>query len=61
MPSVSNEIISDITEHIRMFGGDFSACCVGTARDWRERPASTSGMQPRYFPFKNKPEQRLPC
>ena len=34
MPSVSSEIIADITEHIGKFGGDFSAWCVGTARDW---------------------------
>jgi len=37
MPSVSNEIISDITEHIRKFGGDFTASCVGTTRDWHNR------------------------
>ena len=40
MPSVSNEIIADITDHIRRFGGDFHAWCVGTAmtrtaRSWR--------------------------
>ncbi len=33
MPSVSNEIISDITEHIQKLGGDFHAWCVGIARD----------------------------
>jgi hypothetical protein len=34
MPSVSNEIIAEITDHIRRFGGDFTVWCVGTARDW---------------------------
>ncbi len=34
MPSVSSEIISDITDHIRKLGGDFSSWCVGIARDW---------------------------
>jgi hypothetical protein len=34
MPSVSSEIIAEITDHIRKFGGDFTAWCVGTARDW---------------------------
>jgi hypothetical protein len=34
MPSVSGEIIAAITDHIRKFGGDFTAWCVGTARDW---------------------------
>ncbi len=33
MPSVSSEIISDITEHIRKLGGDFSSWCVDIARD----------------------------
>ncbi len=33
MPSVSSEIISDITAHIRKLGGDFSNWCVGIARD----------------------------
>ena len=35
MPSVSNEIIEDITDHIRRRGGTFAVWCVGTARDWR--------------------------
>ena len=34
MPSVSSEIITEITDHIRKFGGPFTAWCVGTARDW---------------------------
>ena len=34
MPSVSSEIISDITNHIRECGDDFTAWHVGTARDW---------------------------
>ena len=34
MPSVSSEIIAEITDHIRKFGGPFTAWCVGTARDW---------------------------
>jgi len=34
MPSVSSEIIAEITAHMGKFGGDFSAWCVGTARDW---------------------------
>ena len=34
MPSVSSEIIADITNHISKCGGDFGAWCVGTARDW---------------------------
>jgi hypothetical protein len=34
MPSVSSEIMADITDHIGKFGGDFTAWCVGTARDW---------------------------
>jgi hypothetical protein len=34
MPRVSSEIIADITDHIGKLGGDFSAWCVGTARDW---------------------------
>ena len=34
MPSVSSEIIADITDHIGKFGGNFTAWCVGTARDW---------------------------
>ena len=34
MPSVSSEIIADITDHIGKFGGEFTAWCVGTARDW---------------------------
>jgi hypothetical protein len=34
MPTVSDQIITDITDHVRRFGGDFTACCVGTAREW---------------------------
>jgi hypothetical protein len=34
MPSVSSEIIAEITAHMGRFGGDFTAWCVGTARDW---------------------------
>ena len=34
MPSVSSEIIAEITDHIRKSGGPFTAWCVGTARDW---------------------------
>jgi len=34
MPCVSNKIISDITEHIRKFGGDFTTWCVATSSDW---------------------------
>jgi hypothetical protein len=34
MPSVSSEIIEDITNHISMCGGNFTEWCVGTARDW---------------------------
>ena len=34
MPSVSSEIIADITNHISNCGGDFTTWCVGTARDW---------------------------
>ncbi|MBZ5543504.1 MAG: hypothetical protein LAO07_07470 [Acidobacteriia bacterium] len=34
MPSMSNGIIADITAHIRRFGGDSTAWCVGTTRDW---------------------------
>ena len=34
MPSVSSEIIEDITNHISRCGGKFTAWCVGTARDW---------------------------
>ena len=34
MPSVSSEIIAEITAHMGKFGGDSSAWCVGTARDW---------------------------
>lgn len=33
MPIMSSEIIADLTEHIRRFGGDFSAWSVGTAQD----------------------------
>ncbi len=33
MPNVSSEIISDITDHIRNCGGDFSSWYVGIARD----------------------------
>ncbi len=33
MPAVSDEIIADITDHIQKSGGDFSAWCVGIARD----------------------------
>ncbi len=33
MPSVSSEIISDITEHMRKLGGDLSSWCVGIACD----------------------------
>jgi hypothetical protein len=31
---MSNEIISDIRDHIRKFGGDFSTWRVGTTSDW---------------------------
>ena len=31
MPSVSSEIIAEITAHMSKFGGDFSAWCIGTA------------------------------
>jgi len=34
MPSVSSEIIAEITAHMGKFGGDLTAWCVGTARDW---------------------------
>ena len=33
MPIMRSEIIADMTEHIRRFGGDFSVWCVGTAQD----------------------------
>ena len=33
MPVKSSEIIEDMTDHIKRFGGDFSAWCVGTAQD----------------------------
>ncbi len=35
MPSVSSEIIEEITNHISICGGDFADWCIGTARDWR--------------------------
>jgi hypothetical protein len=34
MPTVKDEIIADITGHIRQFGGNFGVWCVGTASDW---------------------------
>ncbi|MBI4167076.1 MAG: hypothetical protein HY508_15225 [Acidobacteria bacterium] len=34
MPSVSGEIIADITDYTGKSDGDFSAWCVGAARDW---------------------------
>ena len=34
MPCAKNEIIADVTAYIRRSGGNFSAWCVGTARDW---------------------------
>ena len=34
MPSVSSEIIEEITNHISKHGGVIGAWCVGTARDW---------------------------
>lgn len=37
MPSVSSEIIPEITAHIGRFGGDFTTWCVGTARDCGDR------------------------
>ncbi len=33
MPTVSNEIIENFNDHIRKFGGDFSAWSVGIAHD----------------------------
>jgi len=34
MPTFSDQIMADITDHVRRLGGDFTAWCVGTARDW---------------------------
>ena len=34
MPSVSSEIIAEISTHMAKRGGDISVWCVGTARDW---------------------------
>jgi len=36
MAMTSKEIIWDITDHIRKFGGDFAAWSVAIARDWHD-------------------------
>jgi len=36
MAITSKEIIGDITDHIRKFGGDFAAWGVAIARDWHD-------------------------
>ena len=36
MAITSKEIIGDIAEHIRKFGGDFAAWSVAIARDWHD-------------------------
>ncbi|MBI4166789.1 MAG: hypothetical protein HY508_13770 [Acidobacteria bacterium] len=51
MPSVSSEIISDITNHISRFGGDFSAWWVGTARDWHSPVLGAHEQEEKYDDF----------
>jgi hypothetical protein len=45
VPSVSSEIIADSTEHIRRFGGDFHAWCVGSANDAHNQVLEAHGRE----------------